>query len=114
MPKNKHLLNQNVQFLVDIKMGASYESWHHERSEKRLLRLADAVVSLLDKQLAFFESKNLSVETLQCPNEIFLKLHDVMNHIGDLNKYSTKIDHFFPSLHFHFSIFFQKNEKMEI
>ena len=26
-------------------MGASYESWHHERSEKRLLRLVDAVVS---------------------------------------------------------------------
>ena len=26
-------------------MGTSYESWHHERSEKRLLRLPDAVVS---------------------------------------------------------------------
>ena len=50
----------------------------------------------------------LFLETLQCPNEICLKLHDVMNHIGDLNKYSTKIDHFFPSLHFHFFIFLQK------
>ena len=29
-------------------------------------------------------------ETLQCPNEIFLKLHDVMNHIEDLKYQRTR------------------------
>ena len=51
------------------------------------------------------------LHSVQCPSEIFLKLHDGLNHIGDLNKYSTKIDHFFPSLYFHFFIFFAKKLK---
>ena len=39
-------------------MGASYEWWHHEWSEKRLLRLADAVVSWTNN-LRFLNPKTL-------------------------------------------------------
>ena len=48
-PKNKQLLIENGQLLVDIQMGPLYERWHHERSEKRLLRFVEAVITWLNK-----------------------------------------------------------------
>ena len=44
-PKNNQLLYENWQLSVHIQMGASYERWHHERSEKRPLMFVEAIVS---------------------------------------------------------------------